>query len=127
MRKVLLLMMFSLAIFAKDLTMEIIKEVGSLPTISIEDSSQMFSDNLNRKIFKMLIADFKVTSHFRVDENYNREDFDSSFDVSKYKNSDLIMRYELSFDFFGNLISKVKLYDAKLSQIAFQKYIRLKM
>ena len=126
MRKILLLMVFSLAIFAKDLTMEIIKEVGNLPTINIEDSSAMFSDNLNKKFFKMLIADFKVTSHFRVNENYNKEDFDSSFDVSKYKNSDLIMRYELSFDFFGNLISKVKLYDAKLSQIAFQKIYKIK-
>lgn len=126
MKKIAVFLMLSLALFAKDLTMEIVKEVGNQPVINIEDASQIFSDKLNKKFFKMLIADFRVTSHFKVNDSYNRVEFDSSFDSSKYKNGDLIVRFKLSFDFFGSLIAKVKLYNTKLSQIAFQRIYKLK-
>lgn len=126
MKKILLLIIFGLSLFAKDLTMEIVKEVGVKPTVAVEDASQMFSDNLNKKVFKMLIADLKVTSHFSVNDNYNRASFDSLFDSSRYKNSSLIVRYEISFDFYGSLLAKVKLYDTKLSELGFQKIYKIK-
>ncbi len=125
MRSVLLLIFFSVALFSKDLTMEIIKEVEKKPLISVEDASAAFSDSLNKKFFKLLVADLKVTSHFNVDERYSSAIFDTSFDFTKYPNNDLIVRFELTFDDFGNLLSRVKLFNIKTSEIAFQKTYKI--
>ncbi|HIE35264.1 MAG TPA: Tol-Pal system protein TolB [Campylobacterales bacterium] len=106
--------------------MEIVKEVEKNPSISVEDASASFSDFLNKKFFKLLIADLKVTSHFNVDERYKIALFDSSFDILEDENINLIVRFKLDIDEFGNLLCRVKLFDIKKSEIAFLKTYRIK-
>ncbi|WP_281950561.1 Tol-Pal system protein TolB [Nitrosophilus kaiyonis] len=127
MKKIFLICILLVSyIFAKDLTLEVVKEVGKKPLISVEDSSPAFSDRLNKKFFKLLVADLKVTSHFNVDEKYNYSNFDSSFDFSKYKNNNLVVRYELNYDDYANLIAKVKLFNMKTDEIAYQKIYKIR-
>lgn len=126
MKKIFLILLILPAIFAKDLTLEIVKEVEKKPFISIEDASAAFSDRLNKKFFKLVVADLKVSSHFSVDESYNSANFDDSFNFSKYKKNDLIARYELTYDSYGNLLAKVKLYNNKTAEIAYQKIYKIR-
>ncbi|WP_200762431.1 Tol-Pal system protein TolB [Nitrosophilus alvini] len=126
MKKIVMLLFLSLSVIAADITMEIVKEVEKKPSISIEDASAEFSDRLNRKFFKLLVGDLKVTSHFHVNENYNRADFDSGFDFAKYKDYDLVLRYQLYYDDFGYMRVKVKLFNLKSSELAFQKIFKIK-
>ena len=127
MKKIVLILLLCIAsIYAKDLTLEVVKEVEKKPYISVEDSSAAFSDRLNIKFFKLLVADLKVTSHFNVEESYNIAAFDMAFDFSKYKKNDLVIRYELTYDDYANLMAKVKLFNMKTSEIAFQKIYKIK-
>ncbi len=126
MRKLFFMLILSVSVFSADLTLEIVKEVEKRPLISVEDASVSFSDGLNRKFFKMVLADLKVTSHFDVDESYKRASFDEGFDLASYAKNDLILRVKLDFDEFGNLYAAIKLFDMKKREMAFQKSYKIR-
>ena len=75
MKKIVLLLLTSLYIFAYDATIEVVKKMESLPTIGLEDGAP---NPHSKRFFKMLIGDLKVSAHFRVEDSYIVSNFDSN-------------------------------------------------
>ena len=72
MKKICLLLLCCLGFaFANevDATLEVVKKFGSLPNILVQNTGSDYSQReFSQRIFKMLIADLKVTGHFAVQE-----------------------------------------------------------
>lgn len=102
--------------FAADATVEIVKKIDVLPKIAIQDASSKTGDSVFRKTFsKLLIGDLRVSSHFRVDEEY----LQSSYEGGPLENFlaerkvDLILRFNV-FDAPNNgLSATTKLINAR--------------
>jgi TolB protein len=79
-----------------DATIEVIKKVDSLPSISVEDSSEDFSSTYRKKFFKSLIADLNVISIFNVDREHRTVEFDSRDVLVQNKDMNYVLRYKIS-------------------------------
>ena len=121
MRVLLTLLLSAFALFAGDLTLEIVKEVGNEPRISIENASINIGSKINKKFFKLIKSDLIVTSHFQVDENENVANFEDPINYPKYKESDYLLRYRIFYDDFGKFAADAMLYDLKADKKVFQK------
>ena len=75
-QKIFICFMFVVNIFAADATMEIIKDTTKLPIIMVENLNTDKNEILiGSKIYKMLVADLKVSGHFNVLENESGDEF----------------------------------------------------
>lgn len=91
-----------------DTTIEVVKEVGTLPKLSIEDGSLQSSD-ASQKMAKMLAADMNVVSMFEVDESYAAAPFDDLAPAPLHKDSQYVLRYRLGSDGSGGLKADIRL------------------
>ena len=108
-------------IFSIDATMEIIKNSEKLPYIIVEVNGK--NNDLNSKLYKMLIADLKVSSHFNVvevsgDDFINDKDIDYNFYSAK--NINLIARIN-SDSVSNSVVTTLMLYDVNMKNIALSK------
>ena len=71
MYKILIPLLFAINLFAADATIEVIKKVDKLPSISVEDASVDYQDRLSKKFFKVLVSDLSVLASFNVYDNYS--------------------------------------------------------
>ncbi len=126
MRSLILLVCTTLFLFASDLTLEIVKDVGNLPKIAIEVSPQSITGKIGQKFSKLLLGDLEVTSHFTTNSSIGYAKLSDPIDYAKYKDMAYLLRYKLFYDDFGNLEAKALLYDIKAGQPLFQKLYRLK-
>jgi len=119
-------MFAALSLHGADATIEIIKKVDKLPSISVEDASVDYKENLSKKFFKVLVSDLNVLSIFNVYDNYNFTDYDAN-DVSLDNlKRDYVLRYRLREDDDGNLNCDYKLLSAVDSKVLREKNFRIK-
>lgn len=72
MKKIYLLLFCISFAFAEpiDATLEVVKKFGNLPNILVQNTGKDYSQReYSQRIFKMLIADLKVTGHFARSES----------------------------------------------------------
>ncbi len=126
MRSLILVICTALFLFASDLTLEIVKDVGNLPKIAIEASPESLTGKIGQKFSKLLMGDLEVTAHFSTDSSIGYARLADPIDYAKYKDVAYLLRYKLFYDDFGNLEAKALLYDIKAGQPLFQKLYRLR-
>lgn len=126
MYKILIPLLLALNLFAADATIEVIKKVDKLPSISVEDASVDYQERLSKKFFKVLVSDLSVLASFNVYDNYSINDFDADdVDVNNTKR-DYVLRYRLREDDNGYLNCDYKLLSAADSEVLRQKNFRIK-
>ncbi len=92
------MLVFSLALFGGDLTIEVKKKVNSLPSLAIEDSSISYNDTFKMRFFKALYADMNVLSLFNVDKHRRITYYNAASVVVDNKDMDYVLRYKLYED-----------------------------
>ncbi|NOR57782.1 MAG: Tol-Pal system protein TolB [Sulfurimonas sp.] len=102
------LFVFSLS-YANDATIEVIKKVESLPTMSVEDSSVSYDDTFRLRFFKTLIADLNVISLFNVDRHHRKTHFNDTEVMVENKDMDYVLRYKMFEDDDAALNIELKL------------------
>ena len=126
MFKLLIPFFLVLNLFSADATIEVIKKVDKLPSISVEDASINYQDKLSKKFFKVLVSDLNVLASFNVYDNYAANDFDADeVDVNNTKR-DYVLRYRLRQDDNGHLNCDYKLISAADGDVVRQKNFRIK-
>lgn len=91
-----------------DATLEVVKGVGGLSPLAIEDSSLQTSD-LSRKFTQMLAADMNVVSLFTVDQSYASVPFNSLSPSPQHQDAQYLIRYRLVDDGTGGMRADVKM------------------
>jgi TolB protein len=124
--KGILFFLILLNLYATDLTLEIVKEVGSEPKIAIENSSLDINAKIDRRFFKLLVGDLTISSHFNVEDKENLSNYDDPINYAKYKDVRFLLRYKLYYDDFGELNSRAFLYDIKRDIKVFEKSYKVK-
>lgn len=125
MKKIILLLLcvgFAWANQNIDATLEVVKKFGNLPHILVQNTGKDYSQKeYSLRIFKMLIADLKVTGHFSVQEG---EELSSAmainFDEYRKAKVDLIARVGAEVVQDG-LVVRLQLYDANAGNLALSK------
>ena len=126
MFKILLPLFLAFNLFAADATIEVIKKVDKMPSISVEDASINYQNTLSKKFFKVLVSDLDVLSIFNVYDNYAVNDYDADNVVSDNLKRDYVLRYRLRQDDDGNLNCDYKLLSAVDSKVLRKKNFRIK-
>ncbi|PKT79240.1 Tol-Pal system protein TolB [Helicobacter winghamensis] len=106
-----------------DATLEVVKKFGNLPNILVQNvGSDYFEREFSQRIFKMLIADLKVTGHFTVQEE--KEVISSemlvNFDEYRKNKIDLVARIKAEKSESG-VIARLHLYDVNSGLVALSK------
>lgn len=126
MLKLFIPFLLVLNLFSADATIEVIKKVDKLPSISVEDASINYQDKLTKKFFKVLVSDLSVLASFNVYDNYATNDFDADeVDMNNTKR-DYVLRYRLRQDDNGHLNCDYKLISAAEGDVVRQKNFRIK-
>ena len=114
-----------LNLFAADATIEIIKKVDRLPSISVEDASINYQDRLSKKFFKVLVSDLNVLSIFNVYDNYSTNDYHADSVMQENAKRDYVLRYRLRQDDNGHLNCDYKIVSAVDSRVVKEKNFRI--
>ncbi len=120
MRIILICLALAIQLFAIDATIEIIKDTTKLPTVIVENLNNDKNDaSINSKIYKVLVADLKVSGHFNVSENNNgvRE---INYESYTNNNINLVAKVE-SVVGEKELAANLILYDVNIKQIVLSK------
>ena len=90
--KFIVLVWFSVQIFAVDATIRIEKDVEQRTRISIVDGSAQGK----RNIFKILFSDLKISGHFLVDSRHNKGSSSSNYILPKFKSKEYVLKYNVT-------------------------------
>jgi len=93
--RILIFFLLIINLYGSDLTIEVKKEVGTLPSLALEDSSNDFDLTFQMGFFKALYADMNVISLFNVDRHRILIDFDASDVGVEHKDFSYTLRYKL--------------------------------
>ncbi len=115
MIRLLLIALFAVALFAQDLTLEIVKDVNNLPKIHLQDESSTIDYKLRKKFEKLLQGDIEVTSHF----NYVQQSDDRPM------NQGYLLKYSLFYDLYGHLNAKIIFADLATKTILLKKQYKI--
>ncbi len=129
MRKILFVLLgLSVWLMAYDATIDIVKKGDKLPKIVVQDATPTgFQDrNLEKKMFKLLIGDLKISANFKVDDSYIKSSYDGDYKENFQSNlqPDLIARYKLEKE-DNALIGSIKLINAKNGNLLSQKIYKI--
>lgn len=116
MIKYIAMLLFCVAtLFGADATVEIVKKIDVLPKIAVQDASAKNVDGEFRRSFsKLLIGDLRVSSHFRVEDEYLQSSYEGG-PIENFlsdKKVDLILRFSVDQN-PATLSANVKLINAK--------------
>ena len=105
-----------------DATLEVVMKFGNLPNILVQYSGKDYNQKeYTLRIFKMLVADLKVTGHFTVQEDGNiANEMVLNFDEYRKAKIDLIARVSAEILQDG-LVVNLQLYDANSGTLALSK------
>ena len=96
MKKLLLLFislgLFCTNMFAVDATFKISKDVEQRTRIAVVDGSAV----QNSKVFKMFLADLRISGHFLADQTHHKADITSNFISPSLKNKEYILKYNFT-------------------------------
>lgn len=119
-RKILIAFIFVVNVFAFDATIEIIKDTTKLPNIMVENLNSQKNDVLtSSKIYKMLIADLKVSGHFNVLENNNGSN-SIDYNAQAANNVNLVAKLESSIN-KNEVVTNLVVYDINIKQVVLSK------
>lgn len=122
-KKIIVFLLLTIISFAADATVEIVKKIDVLPKIAIQDASSNNIDAEFRKsFFKLLAGDLRVSSHFRVEDDYLRSSYEGG-PIENFlsdKKVDLILRFSLDQN-INNAAANVKLINARTGVTSFEK------
>ncbi len=107
-----------------DATLEVVKKFGRLPNILVQIvGTDYYQKEYGLKIFKMLVADLKVTGHFSVEEEKQivSSGIVVNFDEYRSKKIDLIAKIYTETFKNGGLKVNLQLYDINSENPAFNK------
>ena len=102
-----------------DATIEVSKQVDSLPSLAVEDAPTNIDNTLKMKFFKSIVADLNVLSIFNVDRHRNIVDFESASVALENRNAQYVVRYKLETEANGGLSLSMKL--LKIGEVVFSK------
>ncbi len=94
MRYILLLCFVIFNLNSADLTLDISKQVDSLPSLVIENSSGV-NTTLNKRFLRSLISDMNVLSIFNVDRHSLIVDFDDTDISREARKSNYVLRFKI--------------------------------
>jgi TolB protein len=123
MRLLILLLFCSFSLWGADATLEVTKNVGTLPRLAIEDGSTVNNEG-GLRFHKMLSADMNVVSLFNVDDRYAMQSFDNLMPASIHKEAAYILRYRLVADGRGGYRTDVKLLQNNLELFSKIYYLK---
>jgi TolB protein len=111
-----------------DATVEIVKRPDKLPVIQVQDASDSgVSSNLRNNLFKLLIADLKITTYYDVNEVYGISGFDDSgragYGIDA--KSDLVLRYQITEQMDDSIVAATKLFNAKSGALLSQRSFKI--
>lgn len=126
MRRLYIFLIFcSQLVYANvDATLEVVKKFGRLPNILVQIvGTDYYQKEYGLKIFKMLVADLKVTGHFSVEEEKQivSSGIVVNFDEYRSKKIDLIAKIYTETFKNGGLKVNLQLYDINSENPAFNK------
>lgn len=125
---IVILTLIACTLFSADATVEIVKKMDKLPKIALQDASDIgIDEQFRKKFFKILVGDLRVSSHFDVIDEYLISSFDGTIEenfLSSLK-PDLILRYKMFIDIDGEVVTQVKLINAKSGQIDNEKIYKI--
>jgi TolB protein len=114
-KKIVMLFFCIVSLFGADATVEIVKKIDVLPKIAVQDASAKNVDSEFRRSFsKLLIGDLRVSSHFRVEDEYLQSSYEGG-PIENFlsdKKVDLILRFSVDQN-PATLSANVKLINAK--------------
>lgn len=127
-KKLIMFIAFTCSLFAYDSTVEIVKRMDRLPKIIFQDASSASVENSFRQRFhKILAGDLRVSSHFEVNDAYLQSSFEGNTQenfMSQHK-TDLILRYQLSYEGYGEVLANIKLINANDGKTSFAKVYKI--
>lgn len=129
MKRILLaLVMLKLVLFGYDATIDIVKKGDKLPKIVVQDAtSKQFEDKLlEKKMFKLLVGDLKISANFIVNDKYIKTSYEGDFKENFQSDvmPDLIARYKLEKQ-DSYLMGYMKLINAKNGSIVAQNIYKI--
>ena len=83
---------YTVAVFAVDATLKIEKDVEQRARIALVDASSVQDEH----IFKMLLADLKISGHFLADKRHHTGEIGSNFIMPTLKSNEYVLKYSLS-------------------------------
>ncbi|PAF48440.1 translocation protein TolB [Helicobacter sp. 12S02634-8] len=119
MRIIFLIFVYCGSLFAFDATLDVIKTIQKIPNIEVSYSESKDSEQA-KKIYKILMTDLKISSHFEVSDGdkYKGESID--YPTYKLKKIDLLAHIEAK-DTAQGLQAVLYLYDINTSELKVNK------
>ncbi|MDR1975979.1 MAG: Tol-Pal system protein TolB [Campylobacteraceae bacterium] len=122
MKKVIFAVIFGfMSLFAAgDATIEIVKTMDKLPVIQLQDASNSgVSSLLRNNIFKLLIADLKITTYYDINEVYGVSGWNDSNRVGYGidTKTDLILRYRVTEEIDDSIRVTTKLINTRSGSV----------
>ncbi len=114
----LLLLVFSIHLFALDATLKIVKDVDQRAKIAVMDTSDA-DDPLGLKSFEIFQADLKITGHFLPVGHYRIGRFDGTLLNPSLRGIKYILKYRF-LESQGNTTLKIRVLKGSDSSVVFQ-------
>ena len=115
LKKLVVLCLLVVSSFASDATVEIVKKMDVLPKIAVQDASDKMVDaNFRRTFFRLIAGDLRVSSHFRVDDEYLQSSYEGG-PIENFlsdKKVDMILRFKIE-QTMSSMSANVKIINAK--------------
>ncbi len=118
--KYIIILFFTIQLFAVDATLKIEKDVEDRARISLVDGSESTA-GIGERFFSTLVSDLKISGHFLPDATHHRGSIGSNTISPALKSKDYVLKYSLSQA--GGLKAVVKLFNASdASLVAVKDY-----
>ncbi|MDR2080408.1 MAG: Tol-Pal system protein TolB [Campylobacteraceae bacterium] len=130
MKKVIFAVIFGFTTLfaAGDATIEIVKTMDKLPVIQVQDaSSSGVSSLLRNNIFKLLIADLKITTYYDINEAYGVAGWNDSNRVGYGidTKTDLVLRYKLTEELDDSVTANTKLINTRSGSVISERVFKI--
>ncbi|MDR0407842.1 MAG: Tol-Pal system protein TolB [Campylobacteraceae bacterium] len=128
MKKLFIFLISTVTLFAADATVEIIKRMDKPPVIQIQDASDSaVSNKFRNNLFKLLLADLKITTYYDVNEAYEVSSFDSNTRAGHGANikTDLLLKYQITEQLDNSIVTTTKLINAKTGNLISQRNFKI--
>ncbi|MDR1284721.1 MAG: Tol-Pal system protein TolB [Campylobacteraceae bacterium] len=128
MKKLFIFLISAVTLFAADATIEIIKRMDKLPVIQVQDASDStVNSKFRNNLFKLLLADLKITTYYDVNEAYEVSSFDENGRAGYGADikTDLLLKYQIVEQIDNSIITTTKLINAKTGNLISQRNFKI--
>ncbi|PAF44210.1 Tol-Pal system protein TolB [Helicobacter sp. 11S02596-1] len=119
MRILLLLFIYCGSLFAIDATLDVVKTIQKIPNVEVSYSDSKNSEQA-KKIYKILMTDLKISSHFEVFDGDKYKGGSVDYATYQAKKIDLLVRVEVKNENNG-IQAMMYLYDINSSEFKISK------